>query len=636
MSALVAVGLAACWGTLRARAEVEGQSRGVEILVDYDEVVALGAAAGRSVHEALAALRDDGVVGVAVPEDSIASLVETGRAAIVAAPSSAVGDSGLRAADSSVVLVRLEDAEQTRRVLANLRTKWRVVSDSVGGDPLTIAVAGSHRRVIQVGVGWDPARVQAVVDAGLVPVGRPLDSPVISEEGIRSTLAQLQEGGMGGVLFQGKFVLGNRDLIGVTGDELRARGLRYYAIELDVQEGTEQLSRLLDGRTIRTHSIGEAELAKMTPDSASLRYGRGVRERGIRGCFVRLFLDRACADPMELNLDYIADVRREITSARMAVGPAGLPPEFNLAHSAAPLIGLGAAGGLGLLILLLAGASGASVCLMVASALLCPALARAGGTGRELCALLTAIAFPTLGVLAARLDQPGGRPWARAALALLIASAAAVAGGLLVAALLSDTLTMVRVAQFRGTKAALAGPVLLVAAVYGLGLLPDGRTPAERARDGVTRLRAFLAVPISLWLLLVVLVGGAAGAYWLARSGNAGASAQSGLEKAMRESLEAFLVYRPRTKEFLLGHPALVLGAFAAGLGRTGWATPLGLLAAVGATSLLNTFCHFHSPLNAILLRSAYGIILGGALGAAACAVGGRWIARGTGGERRA
>jgi len=105
------------------------------------------------------------------------------------------------------------------------------------------------------------------------------------------------------------------------------------------------------------------------------------------------------------------------------------------------------------------------------------------------------------------------------------------------------------------------------------------------------------------------------------RTGNQSASATLEGERGLRDLLESLLVYRPRTKEFMLGHPALVLGAFLALSRRRTLVAPLLVVAAIGQASLVNTFCHIHTPIAATLTRTLYGIALGLLIGLAACAV---------------
>ena len=96
---------------------------------------------------------------------------------------------------------------------------------------------------------------------------------------------------------------------------------------------------------------------------------------------------------------------------------------------------------------------------------------------------------------------------------------------------------------------------------------------------------------------------------------------QTGAEKAMRELSRVARL--PSTQGVPDRHPRS-LAAFR-GLGRPWGRTLLATVATLGLTSLLNTFCHFHTPLIATLLRSAYGLIIGGMLGMVACALLAAW-----------
>jgi hypothetical protein len=111
------------------------------------------------------------------------------------------------------------------------------------------------------------------------------------------------------------------------------------------------------------------------------------------------------------------------------------------------------------------------------------------------------------------------------------------------------------------------------------------------------------------WGAAVLLaVGLAAAAVILMRSGNESAIAPSGAELQMRHALEALLIARPRTKEFLLGHPAMMLAMALALRGRRTWVPVAAAVAAVGQASLLNTFCH---PCPSPAPRSVHGLWIG-------------------------
>jgi peptidoglycan/LPS O-acetylase OafA/YrhL len=90
------------------------------------------------------------------------------------------------------------------------------------------------------------------------------------------------------------------------------------------------------------------------------------------------------------------------------------------------------------------------------------------------------------------------------------------------------------------------------------------------------------------------------------------------MEMKIRSLLDRTLPVRPRTKEFLIGHPAFVLALALWFRGRRRWAAPLLVVGVVGQVSMLNTFCHVHTPLYLSLVRVVTGLALGAALGWAA------------------
>jgi len=78
-----------------------------------------------------------------------------------------------------------------------------------------------------------------------------------------------------------------------------------------------------------------------------------------------------------------------------------------------------------------------------------------------------------------------------------------------------------------------------------------------------------------------------------------------------RTILDKVMMVRPRTKEFLIGHPALFLGIGFLLKRRREWGLCLVALGMLGQVSLLNTFCHIHTPLSMSLMRAANGLVLG-------------------------
>src|SRR5690606_30788711 len=119
------------------------------------------------------------------------------------------------------------------------------------------------------------------------------------------------------------------------------------------------------------------------------------------------------------------------------------------------------------------------------------------------------------------------------------------------AGLLDDIRYSLVLQQFRGVSVLHLAPVVFVA-IYVFLYKPGGSV-----RDHARKL---LAMPVTALWLVAGAVLGAAALYYLTRTGNSGLASE--LELRLRRTLENALGVRPRFKEFLLGHPLLLLGIY--------------------------------------------------------------------------
>ena len=232
----------------------------------------------------------------------------------------------------------------------------------------------------------------------------------------------------------------------------------------------------------------------------------------------------------------------------------------------------------------------------------CAGLAAFGDIGRKMVALLSALVFPTLAALnAVRLAPESPTPAAhvlrRSIGRLLVAIATTCAGGVLIVGLLSERQFMLRVDQFAGVKAAHLIPVLALALLYAGGIAWKSEVWGIQRRKLARTLREISANPILWWQIIAVIFAAAVVGLMVLRSGNDSGLEVSSWEIKCRAILDRILYVRPRTKEFLVGYPALVAGIAFALRGRRQWAAPLIVFGSIGLISALNTFCHIHTPL---------------------------------------
>ena len=104
------------------------------------------------------------------------------------------------------------------------------------------------------------------------------------------------------------------------------------------------------------------------------------------------------------------------------------------------------------------------------------------------------------------------------------------------------------------------------------------------------------------------------------RSGNV--AFISGFETKIRLTLEKLLIARPRTREVFIGYPSLlILNFLAAKKYFAHYREIFRIGVALGFSSVINSFCHFHTPMFLILLREFNGLWTGLIVGLVAVAV---------------
>ena len=182
-------------------------------------------------------------------------------------------------------------------------------------------------------------------------------------------------------------------------------------------------------------------------------------------------------------------------------------------------------------------------------------------------------------------------------------------GGLAVAAIFSYPIYMFRLTTFSGVRLTLILPPLLV-------VLHDlrRRIHPESLSELLSRppIWGELLLGAALFSLLALI---------LFRSDNV--QFIPAIEARVRNSLEQLLIARPRTREVFIGYPSLLLYAFVMNNGL--WPRYRELLrvgVVLGFSSVVNSFCHYHTPLMFILLREFNGLWVGVIVGAlAVCAL---------------
>ena len=499
-------------------------------------------------------------------------------------------------------------------------------------------------------VAWFQSVQDAAALHGASLILRPGGSEFLGDHGLQETMGFIANQPL--VLFQGPTVLGYPGRLDEVADAIKANGQTFCWVEFDEQDGGGGLARRMtdsEGQIhlARLHSIPPEEMDNYDIAGAVARYMRAVDERSMRVLYVRPFIrgkqlnGGSAGDTgyvqrlVELNRRYFQTLVSELqtegfTIAKQPRTLQSVMPDFRGGIWVAAWLP-----GILLLIGLLAFPGRESIPLplflgMLATGLLAAGAATFSSAARDILLLLAAIAFPLVGFwmamhvnmyLTTRLicKRFCPRRIFIAMLSLGVASLFSMAGGIIIHGALAGAEGILKLSEFRGVTLAMAVPVLLFAAwAWQAETLADAWLAAENRLVGYwQRFSTLWQSPIRYGDVAFILIAMGIIGVVLLRSGNDSLLGVLSFESLFREVLEQSFGVRPRTKE-LLGHPLLMLFLLSIAW-RTRVSVMLGIGALLGQISILNTFCHLHTPLELTITRVLLGLALGAATGLVWC-----------------
>jgi len=578
------------------RNQAESLNRATAFAVEYDTLENLAAAQGVTVDRAIQLLKPQGLNAVVLGEETMAELIGRGRATIATSYSNAPG------VGEALTSLRFIDPQDLARVQKALRIRLQNLAGPLtardGMLPIPPVSAGLVRAT---SIGLNPEEAAIARKNGLIIVARCANPPGVSVKTVEQTLAWAHELGADVFLPEGDQVLGRRDAIPTTIDSLKQLGMLYASAEFAKIGGDDIVVRTAPENVVRLHSAQAAELDKLSLPDAVERYVKASRERNMRILLVRPF-SYGADEPLTAFSDFLHLIGERIVKEGGALGS---PKPFGDPHLPRwyPVL-------IGLSIVPAAFFVGCAffadrrVRIAGGALLLLLGLACATHMGLQLMALVATLAFP----VAAFLVLDSWRP-SNVVLGFLAVTAISLVGGLCVAGMMNGLPYYVKAQEFSGVKVSIFVPILIVGMLF-LQQLSDLK---QVWKSPITWGAAALGLTIIVVLALMI-----------ARTGNDTGVGASGGEMVFRNFLDRFLFVRPRTKEFLIGHPLLVIGiGMLAYLNRRpqktpllgGWVALLLMVGSMGQTSIVNTLTHLHIPVVLSLARIGLGAVLGCIIG---------------------
>ncbi|MEZ0326471.1 MAG: DUF5693 family protein [Fimbriimonas sp.] len=595
------------------RYQVEAKNKAVAIAAEYEVVEALAAAQGISDEQDLYSLKAQGLNALVLSEETIGDLLGTGRATLQFHTMNHGFVSTLDIPDESV-------RNRVRRGIS-IRFGVRAIY-SKGGS--TLFVPGINPSLIRsTAIGLDPTQLDQARTAAVHILGRFSNPQGVSSRAVRETLKWAKESGVECYLPLGEQVLGRRDATNATIEALKELDMLYATPEFTKIGGDANIVAAIPDRVIRLHSAQAAELDKLPLIDAVERYGRAGRERNMRILLLRPVSFAADA-PLSAFGSFIKEVGDQI---RKEGGDIGTPKPFrepDLPQWWRVLIALAATPAVWFAfaafhpsrkpIRQVSGLDIGRTAIVVGGILVLAALASVSKSGSQISTFLIALAYPVIGYLLLDRLRPKN-----VVFGFLLVSALSVAGALCVAGMLNGLSYYIQADEFRGVKLSVFLPIVLVGALFFLRLVDWQGT----LRGPITWRTAGLGFVILIGLALMI-----------ARTGNDTGAGASSLELMLRNVLDRFLYVRPRTKEFLIGHPLLVIGVGMLAAYQSlkaklienpeleprvkalgAWTTIVLMVSASGQTSIVNTMSHIHIPVLLSLARIGIGLVIGCIIG---------------------
>jgi hypothetical protein len=606
----------------------ESASRNIELVVDLNDLKRLAAYEKKPLATVLRQLKDLGVTGLGVFEQTLADANAAGELYYakgsgllklkgqLPAPLAELVKQNKIVADRTYVY--LPDKEARQRIGSQLI--WAVGAKAVrfiNREILEIDELEESLRLTGLGISADQRRY--LEKQGFTIVPRVCNDPHYHLGNLEGKIAALSPYGL--VVFDGLEILGYPDAVPPLAGALKKNRIVYGYVEIIKQAGDQQLRKLMGEKVVRVHSVPRDELVKINRAEASDRFVRAARERGVRLLYLRPFLPpQIDAFPVDYNLGFLRELAARLKGAGFAVGR--VQNEGALAPNNWQIMLLGAGVLIGALFLLDAFIKLPIWLLFLLLLGGVEAVFLGCQSGQTLLlqkglALLAALVFPSFAVIATFSEEGHwhGSLLLNACFKTINVVMETSLGIFLMVGLLADSRFISGVEIFPAVKMALTVPLLIVAAYFIFK--PGVGTFAEKLRNILETRVSLMAVGGGAVLL-------AALALLIARSGNF-IIPVPGVEKYFRSWLEIVMSVRPRTKEFLIGYPALMLAAWYFARGERTWLWLLATAGAVASTSVFNTFSHIHTPLLISLVRTLNALVLGVLIGLVACLIADRY-----------
>ncbi|TFB19284.1 hypothetical protein E3U55_11270 [Filobacillus milosensis] len=579
------------------RWQVEESNTTYETVLPYFELAELTEESGLTMEDALQELKDAGLTTISVEPLSLESMDEKDKIDIYS-PTDL--KESLRFSpydypfsdDLEGIFISVPNEEY----YANIIEEHFVTDRVMIGDERLLYLSMDKELALDTVLGYDREVIEEIQSYGFEYIVRAENTNQYGNETTVEALLDMKNENLNGILFSGQEAIGYPELAAVRSysKALNDAGYHFYSIEFTGQKGNTLIARETNYDHVRLHSLS---LEVMELQENVDRAVRAVKERNMRSLFLHV-PETEPNESLDATVLFLEQLEQQMP-AKFETGPAKPFQDYQV-----PVWSMIAALAEGIMFI------------YIASEIVPVRLARLGVTAvmallalaylatdkllfAQVFALGIAVAAPSYAVV--KTSEHGMASVAQVIKQYLLAALYTFVGIIIVVAVLNGKGFITGFEMFRGVKLVYVLPIAFVAGYFFWQIA----------------LR-MLNMDIKYWHALVMVFIGGAGVYYVLRTGNT--SSVSSIEMTARHLLEEYLYVRPRTKEFLLGFPAFVFGLYVMGISKL-WGRLFMIPGVIGFLSIVNTFTHYHIPLEISMLRTAYGLLFGLIIGLIAVVV---------------
>ena len=604
----IIIGLLSSLYLVFERHQIEKSQNHIENIVDYDAVLRASAFEKRSQQEAFDALRNAGVTAFAIYDRTLEKAKDAGQVKVLSSEemdSVRVNGAAIKPGATYVALISGKEGyyKEIREDLYHRIGKDKVKELNTSIGPVLELYGATADSYAKMNLGISKLQAQEVADRGFNVIVRPTNYRNVTSEDIQYVFKRLEDiPHVTGMIFAGKEGLGAPNLTDETLALLNKNHIPLVGIEAvnqlqyEPQQGFLEMAAKNNYSVGRVYTIAKEELKKITPEEAAQRFYISDIERNIRFNLFPMYETGINNETvLQTTINYINIATEKLAVKGYEFGPADIYP----AYTPNPLlVVITMIGAIALFVYVLQmmlpmskhtqlvaffGISLASIVVFIL-------------TSGTLITQIWALSSAIIRLMEEWRRYDGARPLGAikstilALLYLVIAALFAAIGGMYIASLLGNTKFFMEFALFRGVKLTFVLPIILVIIAY-LQRFPlwNGRmiNSKEEAKTFVVE---FLTMDVKLYVFFIELM--------------------------LRRFLENTMYARPREKEFIIGHPALMLATFAF---MRKWPTVihflLTLAGVIGIASMVETFCHLRTPVFMSIMRGYDGLLIGALFG---------------------